>query len=188
MSIVGANGRRPRGQDFTVGWTGLVAQPADGTVSADDDCEAPRLAFDNVSAAVSLDYSAGKRAAVPTPFAVVPVSRDAVESEEAVCWGEIFACDTDETACCVRTPALGPLALVALLELLRGAATNMGVNSLVLRRQQLEDAAIRVLIDSLLGGNDGEDSLTQLDLVSSFEGKCLLDRVHFLTSICLLGT
>jgi hypothetical protein len=195
VSIVGASGQHPHGHDrdlcsipLLVGWTGLAAQPADSSASTDDDCEALRLGVDNNTAAVSLDYSAGKCTAVPTPFAVIPVSRNAVESEEAVCWDEIFACDADEPACKSTTPALGPLALVALLELLHGAATNMGVHTLVLRRQQLEDTAIPVLVDSLLGGNDGEGSLTQLDLVSVRRELFLLTEYSFFTSFDLLGT
>jgi hypothetical protein len=55
---------------------------------------------------------------------------------------------------------------MALLELLRGAVSSMGVKSLVLRRQKLDDMSIRVLVDNLLGGNDEGGSLVQLDLVS----------------------
>jgi hypothetical protein len=147
-----------------VGWTGLAAQPVDDTPT--NGCEAPRLAV-AAPAALSLDYSAGKQTVVPVSFAVVPILRDVVETEEApVRWGEVFVHDSAPDARGTTTPALGPLALMALLELLRGAVSSMGVKSLVLRKQKLDDMSLRVLVDNLLGGNDEGGSLVQLDLVS----------------------
>jgi hypothetical protein len=155
-----------------VGWTGLTAQPADG-----DGCEAPRLT-DAAPSMLSLDYSAGKQTVVPVSFAVVPILRD-VEPEEATIWEEIFAHDYAPVAHGTTTPTLGPLALMALLELLRGAVSSMGVKSLVLRRQKLDDISIRVLVDNLLGGNDEGGSLVQLDLVSDRIGS--FTRTHYCT-------
>jgi hypothetical protein len=90
-----------------------------------------------------------------------------VEAADVVDWHSVFGSDVHDPESTMHgaellTPALGQLTLVALLELLRGAVSFLGLRSLSLRHQQLCDRGTRVLVDSLL--EDSDFGLAQLDI------------------------